>query len=139
MVLHLLKVVAAEGNVQCIPMTMPEVLQRIQEVRDNPRKHDSETQPEPSVVALDELYGLLPHSGPMIICEINGLPWSAAEFRRKWRLVAKQADLPDNVTNRDSFPAGTVRGGPDRAEIRQTYTLKRLDYGERMARRKGKK
>ena len=139
MVLHLLKVVAAEGNVRCIPMTMPEVLQRIQEVRDNPRKHDSETQPEPSVVALDELYGLLPHSGPMIICEINGLPWSAAEFRRKWRLVAKQADLPDNVTNRDSFPAGTVRGGPDRAEIRQTYTLKRLDYGERMARRKGKK
>jgi hypothetical protein len=46
---------------------------------------------------------LLPASGPVVICDTNGLPWSTAEFRRKWRLVAKRAGIPDNVRNRDSF------------------------------------
>jgi hypothetical protein len=63
------------------------------------------------------------------------MPWSTAEFRRKWRKVAKQAGVPDNVTNRDSCPAGMIRGGPDRAKVSQKYTLKRLDYSVRMARR----
>lgn len=137
MVLELLKLIAADGNRQCNPLTMPEIFQRIQAALDNPRQYDSETEPELTVVAPDELYGLLPHSGPMILCEINGSPWSAAEFRRKWRLVAKKAGVPDNVTNRDSFAAGTISGGPDRAEIRQRYSLKRIDYGLRMARLKG--
>jgi hypothetical protein len=58
-----------------------------------------------------------------------------AEFRRKWRLVAKKAGVPDNVNNRDSFPAGMILGGPDRARISQTMTLKRIDYSLRMQRR----
>jgi hypothetical protein len=33
--------------------------------------------------------------------------------------VAKQASVPDNVNNRDSFPAGMIRGDPDRAKISQ--------------------
>jgi hypothetical protein len=33
------------------------------------------------------------------------------------------------------FPAGMIRGGPDRAKVSQTYTLKRIDYSLRMARR----
>lgn len=133
MVLELLKLVAAERNGPCPPMS--EILHRLWEVLAKPPQRHDNAEPEPTVVALDELYGLLPHSGPMILCEINALPWTAAEFRRKWRLVAKKAGVPDNLTNRDSFLAGTVRGGPDRAEIRQAYTLKRLDYGGRMARR----
>jgi hypothetical protein len=44
----------------------------------------------------------LPASGPIVICEINGLPWTTAEFRRKWRLVAKKAGVPDHITNRHS-------------------------------------
>jgi len=84
---------------------------------------------------LEEFSVSRPTSGPVIICDTNGLPWSTAEFRRKWRLVAKKAGVPDNVTNRDSFPAGMIRGGPDRAKISQTYTLKRIDYSLRMARR----
>ena len=28
-----------------------------------------------------------------------------------------------------------IRGGPDRAKASQTYTLKRIDYSQRMARR----
>jgi hypothetical protein len=74
-------------------------------------------------------------SGPVIICDTTGLPWSSAEFRRKWRLVAQKAGVPDNVTNRDSFPAGMIHGGPDRAKISQTMSLKRIDYGLRMSRR----
>ncbi|MBR1149965.1 hypothetical protein [Bradyrhizobium sp. JYMT SZCCT0428] len=77
----------------------------------------------------------LPASGPVIICDTTGMPWSTPEFRRKWRLVAKKAGVPDNVTNRDSLPTGMIRGGPDRAEIRQKYSLKRIDYSLRMARR----
>jgi hypothetical protein len=63
------------------------------------------------------------------------MPWSSAEFRRKWGLVAKKAGVPDNVNNRDSFPAGMIRGGPDRAKISQAVTLKRIDYSLRMQRR----
>ena len=42
--------------------------------------------------------------------------------------------IPDDVTNRDSLPTGMIRG-PERAEIRQAYSLKRIDYSLRMARR----
>jgi hypothetical protein len=97
------------------------------------------TEPETAPVTLDDLTdGSPPSSGPVIICDINGLPWSTAEFRRKWRKVAKKAGVPDNVNNRDSLPTGTIRGGPDRAKISQTYTLKRIDYSLRMQRRLGR-
>jgi hypothetical protein len=86
-------------------------------------------------LTLEDLIGSLPHSGPLIVCDTNGTPWSTPEFRRKWRLVARKAGVPDNVTNRDSLPTGMIRGGPDRAKISQTYTLKRIDYSLRMARR----
>lgn len=89
----------------------------------------------PMVLEELELSTTRSQTGPIIICDTTGLPWSPAEFRRKWRLVAKKAGVPDNVTNRDSFPAGMIRGGPDRAKISQKYTLKRIDYSLRMARR----
>jgi hypothetical protein len=44
--------------------------------------------------------GTKPESGPVILCDTTGLPWSAAEFRRKWRLVAAKAGVPDSVKNR---------------------------------------
>ena len=40
-----------------------------------------------------------PADGPMALCDTNALPWTSAEFRRKWRLVAKKAGVPDNITN----------------------------------------
>jgi hypothetical protein len=67
-------------------------------------------------------------SAPLVLCEINAMPWSTAEFRRKWRLVAKKAGVPDIVKNRDSVPAGTIIGGPDRARISQKITLARIDH-----------
>lgn len=45
---------------------------------------------------------LLPASGPVLICDITGLPWSAPEYRRKWRLMARHCGIPDNVWNMDS-------------------------------------
>jgi hypothetical protein len=56
---------------------------------------------------LDKLT-LLPTTGPMIICEPTGRPYTTAEFRRKWRLVAGKAGIPDNVRNSDSMRAEKV-------------------------------
>jgi hypothetical protein len=44
-----------------------------------------------------------PTSGPVVICDTTGLPWSTAEFRRKWALVAKKAGVPSAIKNRNSF------------------------------------
>jgi hypothetical protein len=74
-------------------------------------------------------------SDPLVLCETTALPWSTAEFRRKWRLVAKKAGVPDIVKNRDSVPAGMIVGGPDRARISQRVTLARMDYSLRTLRR----
>jgi hypothetical protein len=45
---------------------------------------------------------LLPASGPVVICDTNGLPWTGNEYRRKWRKVARACGIPDNVWNMDS-------------------------------------
>ncbi|WFU64847.1 hypothetical protein [Bradyrhizobium brasilense] len=37
--------------------------------------------------------------GPMIVCELTLLPWAASEFRRKWRIVADKAGVPEGVTS----------------------------------------
>jgi hypothetical protein len=53
---------------------------------------------------LDKLV-LMPTGGPMIIHEATGRPYSSNEFRRKWRLAATKAGIPDNVRNSDSVRA----------------------------------
>jgi len=45
---------------------------------------------------------LLPARGPIIKNDINGWPWTANEYRRKWRMVARACGIPDNVWNMDS-------------------------------------
>jgi hypothetical protein len=45
---------------------------------------------------------LLPASGPIIINDVNGLPWTGNEYRRKWRKVARACGIPDEVWNMDS-------------------------------------
>jgi hypothetical protein len=59
----------------------------------------------------------LPASGPVVICEITAFPWSTAEFRRKWRILARHAGVPDNIKNKDSLRAGITFRGTDRAPI----------------------
>jgi hypothetical protein len=58
-------------------------------------------------------------SGPMIINEATMVPWSGSEFRRKWRILAKSAGVPNHIRNMHSKPAGTIAGGADRADISQ--------------------
>jgi hypothetical protein len=48
----------------------------------------------------------LPARGPVILNNITGLPFRAAEFRRKWRLVATKAGVPKTVRNMDSRAGG---------------------------------
>jgi hypothetical protein len=53
---------------------------------------------------------LLPTAGPVLICDTNGLPWTDAEYRRKWRLVANACGLPKNVWNMDSRSGAISEG-----------------------------
>jgi len=52
----------------------------------------------------EELEKLVPRptSGPMIVCEWSGLPWTTHEFRRWWRQVADACGIPKAVKNMDS-------------------------------------
>lgn len=59
-----------------------------------------------SEVSVEELTRAhLPRSGPIILNEQKAFPWSTAEFRRKWRLVANQAGIPKHLMNMDSAKA----------------------------------
>jgi len=49
----------------------------------------------------------LPSGGPIIICEYTKRPWLAAEFRRKWRIVANVVGVPNTVKNMDSIRSKT--------------------------------
>lgn len=43
-----------------------------------------------------------PASGPILIAENTGRPWSASRFRDRWRKIARKAGIPDSIQNRDS-------------------------------------
>jgi hypothetical protein len=53
---------------------------------------------------------LLPTSGPIMICDTNGLPWTGNEYRRKWRKVARACGIPDDVWNMDSRSGAISEG-----------------------------
>lgn len=53
---------------------------------------------------------LLRASGPVVICDTNGLPWTANEYRRKWRLIARHCGIPDSVWNMDSRSGAISEG-----------------------------
>jgi hypothetical protein len=45
---------------------------------------------------------MLPMTGPIVLNTISAYPYTNAEFRRKWRMVATQAGVPSGVKNRNS-------------------------------------
>ena len=81
---------------------------------------------------------LLPASGPVIINDVTGLPWTPNEYRRKWRLVATEAKVPKNVWNMDSrsgaiseaiaagVPLEFVRHAATHSDIAQTQEYDRI-------------
>ena len=76
---------------------------------------------------------------PVIINEATGMPWTASEYRRKWRIVARYAGVPDNVFNMDSrsgaiseaFEAGVngerIQKSATHSDIRMTSRYNRGD------------
>ena len=44
----------------------------------------------------------LPASGPVVLSEWSGIPWTAIEFRRWWRMCADEAGIPKTIRNMDS-------------------------------------
>lgn len=73
--------------------------------------------------------------GPIVINDVTGMPWSTAEYRRKWRMVARKAGVPDVVKNRDSVPPATLVGGPDRARVSRHISITDIHRNLRTRRR----
>lgn len=80
----------------------------------------------------------LPTKGPIVICDVTGLPWSGNEFRRKWRLVANHAGVPKTVFSMDSRAGGITEAfeaGADEDQIRQAATHSNVHMTQRYNRR----
>lgn len=79
----------------------------------------------------------LPASGPLIICEVTGYPYSTAEFRRKWRIVANEAGIPKSVRSMDSR-AGAISeatdAGADLEHVRHAATHSDIGMTQRYSR-----
>jgi len=79
----------------------------------------------PMVMEVLRLLGGRKASGPIILNECTGMPWSAAEYRRKWRILANAAGIPKEVRNMDSR-AGAISeayaAGIPEDQIRQSAT-----------------
>jgi hypothetical protein len=50
----------------------------------------------------------LPASGPLIVHERIGRPWTDTQFRYVWREVARLAGIAENIQNRDSRPGAAT-------------------------------
>jgi len=75
--------------------------------------------------------------GPLIICELTGLPFTTAEFRRKWRIVANKAGIPKSVKNMDSRSGAiseATDAGIDLEHIRHAATHSDIAMTQRYSR-----
>lgn len=92
-------------------------------------------------MVMEELGGLprsaYPATGPIIICETTGIPWSQHEFRRYWRKCATKAGVPKHVFNMDSR-AGAIteatQAGAPLESIKQAATHSDIGMTQRYAR-----
>jgi hypothetical protein len=55
-------------------------------------------------------------TGPMIVCEYSGKPWTGSEFRRKWRLVADKAGVPKNIQMTDGARGTNLKSSSESDE-----------------------
>jgi hypothetical protein len=72
------------------------------------RQKDIEVDLKLAPMVMEELalLGERPKSGPVIVSEYNGLPFTTWEYRRRWRAIATAAGLPKAVRNMDSRAGG---------------------------------
>lgn len=87
-------------------------------------------------LAISAIYDL-PANGPIIVSEFDGLPWTAPEFRRWWRIVAEAAGVPKTVRNMDSR-AGAISeatdAGADLEHVRHAATHSNISMTQRYSR-----
>jgi hypothetical protein len=88
-----------EVNLRLAPMVMEEINLLFNQAKEIGTKTGSE-----------EI--TLPASGPIIVCEFSGRPWTTHEFRRWWRKVADACSIPKNIKNMDSR-AGAISEATD--------------------------
>lgn len=80
---------------------------------------------------------LLPASGPIVICDVNGLPWTGNEYRRKWRKVATKAGVPKEVRSMDSRAGGiteATEAGADIEHVKHAATHSDIAQTQRYSR-----
>jgi integrase len=65
----------------------------------------------------------LPASGPLIIFENLGRPWTADHFQDRWRKVATAAGIPVTLQNRDSRPGAATEADLAGAPREKTQRL----------------
>jgi integrase len=79
----------------------------------------------------------LPASGPVIISETKGYPYTATHFRRAWRKIADDAGVPKSVRNMDSR-AGAISeatdAGADLEHVRHAATHSDIGMTQRYSR-----
>jgi hypothetical protein len=89
-----------------------------------------------------EMEGELPKTGPIVICEASGIPWSASEYRRKWRIIADMVKIPKEVRNQDSR-AGAIseatEAGADLEHVRHAATHSDISMTQRYSRKSEEK
>lgn len=95
-------------------------------------------------MVMDEIafLGERPAKGPVIICEATGLPFTTAEFRRKWRIVANAAGVPKSVRNMDSRAGAITEASESGAElehIKHAATHSDISMTQRYARGQAEK
>jgi site-specific recombinase XerC len=92
---------------------------------------------------LQTIYGFagdratLPASGPMIVCDRTGRPWTAHYFRQRWREIAKAVGVPDDVWNMDSRSGGiseATDAGAQLEDVRHAATHSNIATTQRYSR-----
>jgi hypothetical protein len=76
-------------------------------------------------------------SGPLVICEHTKRPWSANEYRRKWRICADAVGVPKSVKNMDSRAGGITEAtgaGADIEHVRHAATHSSIQMTQRYSR-----
>lgn len=66
-----------------------------------------------------------PASGPIVVCERTGVPWTATDFRKAWRKASDLAGVPSSVRNMDTR-AGAIsealNSGAELEKVRKAAT-----------------
>lgn len=76
-------------------------------------------------------------SGPIIVCDITGVPWRALHFRTHWRKCADACGIPKSVRNMDSR-AGAItealKAGASLDNVRKSATHSDVGMTQRYSR-----